>query len=786
MYKIILPLSLLLLLLFSCNTSIKNQITTKYEAPISPQNMKFELDLIRLEDFVNNTNNIDSVLIEGHKVGFYQSKKQIIFESTYYKNPLTLMQIWIKGKSTDVLLQNSRKHYYLFSFDPKGIKYDSVQIAGEINGWTPSKTKLEWHNNAWQQMLVLEDGKYQYQIVANGKWMIDNSNPVTAPNGQGGTNSVMVVGDSKNKKPILKTLSYTNDEIQFSSENSPEKIFVFWNNKLIPYSVSNGKMDTYKLTIPKIAKEYPLSYIRVFSYNKLGTSNQILIPLVNGKVAESSKELPRTAKHTNIIYNVFVDRFFDGDSTNNKPLPDSIVLPQANYNGGDMKGIIEKINQGYFKNLGVNSLWLSPLVKNTEGAYGYWPNPKTKFSAYHGYWPTSFTQLNPHFGDENDLNKLVKTAHNNNENIFLDMVANHVHKEHPYYKEHPDYVTQLKLPDGRLNLELWDEYRLTTWFDKFLPTLDLEREEVAEMLADSITWWAKEYNIDGFRYDAAKHIPLTFWRRLTKELKDSVINNGQQIYQLGETYGSSELIDSYISNGLLDAQFDFNVYDAALGVFAGGNNMKTLAERLEESLKVYGSHNLMAYITGNQDRGRFISYAGGDLKFDEDAKAAGWNRDIEVGNNIGYKKLQMLMAFNMTIPGIPVIYYGDEFGMPGGNDPDCRRMMRFDNELNKLEKNNLEITKKLTKLRSSNMALLYGDFNISSDTNSMYYTRQYFDIFVWVGFNNSDKEKRFKLASTDVNSKSLKANFNGEIENEGDDYFVIIPANSFEIITNNK
>jgi glycosidase len=462
------------------------------------------------------------------------------------------------------------------------------------------------------------------------------------------------------------------------------------------------------------------------------------------------------------------------------------VLPQANYNGGDMKGIIEKINQGYFKELGVNSLWLSPLVKNTEGAYGYWPNPRTKFSAYHGYWPTSFTQLNPHFGNSEDLKELVETAHNNNENIYLDMVANHVHKEHPYYKQHPDYVTQLQLPDGRLNLELWDEYRLTTWFDKFLPTLDLEREEVAEMLADSTVWWAKEYNIDGFRYDAAKHIPLTFWRKLTKKLKDSVINNGQQIYQLGETYGSSELIGSYISNGLLDAQFDFNVYDAALGVFAGGNNMKTLAERLKESLKVYGSHNLMAYITGNQDRGRFISYAGGDLKFDEDAKAAGWTRDIEVGDNIAYNKLQMLMAFNMTIPGIPVIYYGDEFGMPGGNDPDCRRMMRFDDELNKLEKNNLEITKRLTKLRSSNMALLYGDFNITSDTSSMYYTRQFFDNFVWVGFNNSNNGKRFKLSYTDKKSKSLRTNFNGKIEKDGNNYFIVIPANSFEIITNNK
>jgi len=215
--------------------------------------------------------------------------------------------------------------------------------------------------------------------------------------------------------------------------------------------------------------------------------------------------------------------------------------------------------------------------------------------------------------------------------------------------------------------------------------------------------------------------------------------------------------------------------------------MSTLAERLKESLKVYGSHNIMAYITGNQDRGRFISYAGGDLRFDEDAKAAGWTRDVEVGDNIAYKKLQMLMAFNMTIPGVPVIYYGDEFGMPGGNDPDCRRMMRFGENLNSFEKENLEITKKLIILRKTNIALLYGDFIMENKDSSMSYTRQYFDNYVWVGFNNSNKEIKLKLIiGTNINPDSLVNNFDGKIEKLEGEYFVVIPANSFEIITNNK
>jgi len=774
-----------LLLFASCTKHAQNK-NGNFELPITPQNLQYASNVLFLEDYVEDVNTIDSVLIDGKKIPFYLTKKEIAFQAADFKKPLLLMQIWQKGRNTDVLLKKSRKHKVMFSFSPGNKKYDSIQVAGDFNGWTPSRTKLEWHDTAWQQVLFLENGRYPYQLVVNGEWMLDPTNPVTLPNGQGGINSVLVVGtDNTEKVPHLLTLSSSTKTMTLRVLNSPGQIMVFWNNKWLSYTSHDVKNNLLTIDIPAAAGSYQLSYIRVFAANRFGLSNDLFIPLVNGKVANSMDQLPRTAWRTNVLYNVFVDRFYDGDSTNNKPLPDSIVLSKANYNGGDLKGVVDKINEGYFTNLGVNSLWLSPVVKNTENAYGYWPNPKTKFSAYHGYWPVSFTQMNPHFGNADDLTNLVSTAHHDKTNILLDMVANHVHKEHPYYKKHPDNVTQLHLPDGSLNLERWDEYRLTTWFDKFLPTLDLERPEVAKMLADSITWWAQQYDVDGFRYDAAKHIPLSFWRKLTKELKDSVIlPKHKPLYQLGETYGSSELIGSYVSNGLLDAQFDFNVYDAAVGVFAAGNSMTVLAEKLEESLKTYGAHNLMAYITGNQDRGRFISYAGGSLKFNEDAKVAGWTRDIEVGDTIGYRKLQMLMAFNMTIPGVPVIYYGDEFGMPGGNDPDCRRMMRFGSQLNRHEQHNLEVTKKLIKLRKSNMALLYGDFcYIKPEKDNLQFARRYFNQYAWVGFNNSSKAKRMSVAlPSDIKPEDLKLNFGGKVERAGGRLFVMLPPHSFEIL----
>lgn len=776
-YKILL-LSLLSLLLFSCEDDMQMEILD-FEKPIIVQQLDFEANMLDLGSFVDG--DVDSVLINGVKGDFYMDNTKLIFHAGFYSEKYLVAKIYQNGESTDVVLRKSDKRYVLFSYSAKYDKNKKYQVAGDFNGWAPTNTNLQWHDTAYQAVMELTSGKYQYQIVEDGEWKLDEYNPITAPNNQGGVNSVFVVGSGNEAKLQLSTESYTDNNISFSINDTNANIIVMFNNKDISSELKKG--DMLNINIPEIAKQYELSYIRVFAFNANGIANDLMIPLVYGKVSTSITELPRTAWQTNILYNVFVDRFFDGNPENNNPLPDSIVLPAANYNGGDMEGIMDKIDADYFSELGVNSLWLSPLVKNVEGAYGYWPDPKTKFSAYHGYWPVSFTQINPHFGDSDDLHNLVAAVHNDDMNILLDFVANHVHQDHPFIKAHPEYATELHLPDGTLNLERWDEYRLTTWFDKFLPSLNLENEKVSKTVADSATWWITEYDIDGFRHDAAKHVPLSFWKRLTREIRDKVVlKNDKQVYQLGETYGNSELIGSYVNNGMLNAQFDFNVYDAAVGVFAGDNSMNTLAERLEESLNVYGSHNVMAYITGNQDRGRFISYAGGDLKFDEDAKEAGWTRKIGVGDDVGYLKLQQLMAFNMSIPGIPVIYYGDEFGMAGGNDPDCRRMMRFDNQLTEKEKINLEVTKILIAIRKSNMALLYGDVvSITPNNSTLIIHRKYFDNEVYSVFNTSDQEQQVNI-SIKGNAKKYKTSFGNKMTVKNNVLTITIAPNSFEII----
>ena len=202
-----------------------------------------------------------------------------------------------------------------------------------------------------------------------------------------------------------------------------------------------------------------------------------------------------------------------------------------------------------------------------------------------------------------------------------------------------------------------------------------------------------------------------------------------------------------------------------------------------ESLAFYGHHSLMANITGNHDIPRVISFASEALRFDEPDKEAGWTRDIQNINPVGYKKLASLTAFVMTIPGIPVIYYGDEIGMPGAGDPDNRRMMRFEN-LSELEQNQLDINKKLTQLRKERLSLIYGDFKVLKVSDKVYaYSRSYFDETTVVVFNKDSEASKIYLTVQDIDLSKATANFGATVSSKESALIIDLEANGFEVIT---
>lgn len=780
------PAAKMILLVLICSfISVKVFAQGKFPAVhaisnvVAPVTLNQDTTTIYLSDFFIKPEQIDSVSFSrGIKHEWDKKQQTIMVTAQEGMRPLGEMKLWNKGTAYSVVLKRSAKKTYEFIYDPKGANVSTVQLAGEMNDWTPKKTPFNKDGDKWKASVDLNPGTYQYQLVVDDKWILDPANPTKVDNNNGGFNSLFSAGSSWADKPVVATSKIGPESftITFKYVNTNFSFVAYWQNFRLGREYVKRVGDEMMISIPEEAKAMERSYIRIFCNDTFSVGNDILLPLQNGAVVRDPSQITRSDKQGDVMYFVLVDRFNNGDLSNDKKVVHPEIKSKANYYGGDIEGIRKKIDDGYFKSLNINTLWISPIVQNPETAFKEFPEPHDWYSGYHGYWPISLTQIDHRFGSDKAFKQMTDDAHKNNINVLIDLVANHVHEDYPLIKKHPEWRTQLDMPDGRKNIRLWDECRLTTWFDTFLPTLDFANKDVLKLEVDSSAFWIQHYGIDGFRHDATKHIPTTFWRALTLKLKQET---NRPLYQLGETYGSKELIGSYIGSGMMDGQFDFNLYFDARAAFAKDDvNFEKLAATLQESIGFYGSHHLMGNISGNHDLPRFASLAGGGLPFSEDARKAGWERDVKIGSDSAYDKMAMLIAFINAIPGVPVIYYGDEIAMPGAGDPDNRRMMTFDG-LNDKQKKLKETVAKLFSLRTSKLALMYGETQVYAKENTLIIQRSYFSERVIFVFN---KSKQTQTIETGLNVGGYTPQFG----HKGNGTTVELPPLSFEVFTGRK
>ena len=558
-------------------------------------------------------------------------------------------------------------------------------------------------------------------------------------------------------KPVrqsLVSLHYADNQLRvgFTDDVVNPTLEAYIQNRLIDHNLWQEEEDgTWVLDLsainPPLSAFSGRSYMRVYAEDEKYLYNDLLLPMQDGQIITDASQLNRHDQQAQVLYSLMIDRFYNGNAANDWKMNSPEVLDIVDYQGGDLAGITAKIADGYFDTLGVNTLWISPITQNPWDAWGYYPftngnkydaaKTYTKFSGYHGYWPIYATQLDSRFGTPEEFRTLLDSAHAHGINVVLDYVANHMHINSPTLQEHPDWHTDSILPDGRRNFELWDDARLTTWFDKHIPTLDLEREEVCEQMTDSALYWLANYELDGFRHDACKHIPEGYWRMLGQKIATRW--PGRPIWMIGETYGSPELIGSYIKSGMLNAQFDFNVYFTAREALCGLTGMDEVLSNELTSLATYGAHHTMGNISGNHDQIRFASIAGGAIDIHSYGKEEGWTQEIGIGDaDVAYKRALLLEVLNSTLPGVPCIYQGDEYAEVGGNDPDNRHMMRFEG----LNDEQIQMRKQVAELmamRRHSMPLLYGDLiPLESSADLISYKRVYLGQAVVVTINRKD------------------------------------------------
>jgi glycosidase len=689
------------------------------------------IDSVYIDElFFKENYNLEFSLNGNVKIDYDTINNILICKPSKNFQGLTFINFKSDGDDKVLPIIVQKKTEVLFSYKPKTTP-KKMFVMGNFNNWNRTHDEMldEDGDGTYSKTIPLDDGIYEYQFVIDKTEIFDPFNNEKVDNGFGYFNSLKrIESNTKNDKPNIyflpkKSKKWLELTIDVQSLNDVDVNVLLDNNF---YSNKFYRIEKNKVKINLIPLE---SLEGIHALRIVATKNNLPGNIITTWINDGDLELASETFIWNdaIIYSVMTDRFYNGNSKNDNPVEHPELTNQANFNGGDLQGIITKIREGYFDSLGINTLWIFPLNKTTDEAFKEWPEPHRYYSGYHGYWPIDSREVESRFGSLQDFKTLVNEAHNRDIKVLLDFISNHTHVNHPYYRDNPEWYGIVDLPNGEKNIRRWDEYRLTTWFDAFLPSYNfLDNPEVIDTVTADALWWLLNTNIDGFRHDATKHVPHQFWKSLTRKIKTKINPNRQlDIYQIGETFGSHNLIKSYVNKGMLDAQFNFNQFFIARRVFSESeSNFLDLSSSIEKSLEVYGYNHVMGNLMDSHDQVRMMALFDGDITLSEDATERAFQLPkIEVDDENSYRKEILYFTYLLSVPGIPVIYYGDEIGMTGAGDPDNRRMMRFDNELNPKEKEQLEKIKILINLRKKHSALRRGDFK------TLYVTR---DVLVFI------------------------------------------------------
>ena len=454
-----------------------------------------------------------------------------------------------------------------------------------------------------------------------------------------------------------------------------------------------------------------------------------------------------------VIYLIMIDRFADGDATNNSPKDSP---PEANdrnnprgFHGGDLRGIINQLP--YLKDLGVTALWLTPWHDNWNGvnrcAKPWCPN-----TYYHGYHAVDYYAVEDRFGDLATLREMVQKAHAMGIKIIQDQVANHVGSQHPWVNDPPlpqwfhGTLANHQLNKFRNSVLLSPhsnqiEFRNTLdgWFNDDLPDMNQEEPEVARYEIQNALWWAGVTGIDGIRQDTIQYMPRFFIRDLSYALHRQY----PKLWMVGEVFERDAAHTAFFIGGhtgwddidtKLDSVFDFALWNASLQVFTNKAPVRLLRDQLKYDA-LYPDPSKVTVLANNHDTMRFMSLEG--------ATTAG---------------AMMHTAFVLSMRGIPQLYAGEEIAMEGKEDPDNRRFFpsaAFSAEGRKpKEREMFDWTRAWIRLRREHAAMGTGKLiDLFYDDESYVFARQHGDETIIVAFNRDNKQKQVTIPAGSIGLK---------------------------------
>jgi glycosidase len=617
---------------------------------------------------------------------------------------------------------------------PAGTAPKSVQVTGEWNGFASPGSPLAGPDaqGAFVGKVQLAPGLTAYKLIIDGQFALDPGARLRKYVASVENSAVRAV---ECHAPTLTLVTQSTTRSGPSQGRFQASIAFHWGQggrSLDPASVAlTLRHDSMKSSLPA-SVDTATETITVDAPALADGKYTIFVDAkdANGRSAKTLRlvfwiEGAAFTWQDAVIYMAMVDRFENGDTTNDAP-PTPSADARADFLGGDLQGLRSVIASGALDKLGVNALWLSPFQTNPVGPYLAQDGIHLS-TGYHGYWPTRAREVEARIGGNAALEALVAEAHAHGIRVLQDFVVNHVHKEHEYVAQHPNWF-RTGCVCGTANCD-WTAHRLDCMFSEYLPDVDWTVPAVGEQFGDDAVFWLDTYDLDGFRIDAVKHVEDACIINLTARVRDEFEKTGTRVFMTGETamgwngdavsqnQGEYDTISRYIGPNGLDGQFDFVLYHAAAYRTFDYDDKGLLHADFwaQESGRQYPKGAVMTPYIDSHDTARSVtvaSYRGQDANHaravatdNKWSNVAGPPPDAEP-----YQRHRLSLAWLFGLPGAINLYYGDEYGQWGGADPNNRAMWRGDQALAGEEATTLAFTQKLGTARRQLAALRRGDY----------------------------------------------------------------------------